>query len=204
MRTRRLPTIPRLGWPAWLATLAAFALLCASVAYWAMQLLAPRAPIAPPANLGERQALPQLRLASQLFGVAASTSDGTPQPSNIVVLGVLAAGARGSAILAIDGKPAKAFGIGDRLSASQVLHQVRPGAVVIDAGGLRSELPAPLKPDMAVLTRGAARPAPDAQADAEEATQAPSPRAGVVLPPGVRLPPPPPPNSPSPAVAPPR
>lgn len=201
MRLRPIQAIPRLGWQAWLATLAGFALLCAIVAYWILLLAAPHAPIAPPARSADGQSLPELKLASQLFGARTSAGPSAAQPSNILVLGVLAAGARGSAVLSIDSKPAKAYGVGDRLSATQSLVAVRGESITVDAGGLRSDLPAPPKPDVSLLTSGAGR---DRAAGSATGTAAATvagnavsanPAGGqavVGLPP--RMPPPPPPN----------
>lgn len=205
MRIRRLPSIPRLGWPAWLATLVAFALLCASAAYWAMRLVAPRAPIAPPAALDEQRALPELRLAAQLFGVAAASGPGAALPSNVVVVGILAAGSRGSAILGVDGRPPKAFAVGERISATQQILEVRSGSVVIDAGGMRSELPAPIKPDLAILTDGRGRHQAETAAVPDSGTATPAAGAGrasaigvapVMPPPRLMIPPLPPPTPP--------
>jgi general secretion pathway protein C len=157
MPPRPLVALRSIGWPAWLASTVLFALLCAIVAYWTMQMLAPRAPIAPAVSAVEQRALPELQLASQLFGVTQSAGPVVAPPSNIQVLGVVAAGPKGSAILTVDGGAPKAVAVGERVTPTQVVQAVRSDAVVIDAGGQRSELPAPARPSTDLLTSGVGR-----------------------------------------------
>ncbi len=173
MRSRPLSAIRSLGWPSWLATLALFTLLCAIIAYWALILIAPRSPIAPAGASADRAALPELQLATQLFGATPGLV--TPAAaSNIQVIGIVAAGRRGSAILAVDGKPAKPFAVGEQLSSSQRLAEVRRDAVVVVGIGAPIELPVPESASMAVLTSGANQPKQPAGASA-----APTPSAGL-------------------------
>lgn len=158
MRIRPFPSLSSIGWPAWLGTLASFAVLCAIAAWWAMQLLSPRPPVAPASSAQDQQALPELKLASQLFGTppgaqgpAAATS------SNVSVIGIVAAGMRGSAILAIDGQPPRAFAVGERIGPIQSLFAVRADGVVIEENGRQILLPAPPRPTVSLLTDGPAR-----------------------------------------------
>jgi general secretion pathway protein C len=157
MLKRPLIAIAAVSWPVWLATVLAFAALCGAVAYWAMVLLAPPAPIAPAGLAQDARALPELRAASQLFGVTRAEAAAAAPPSTIQVVGVVAAGWRGSAILAVDGKPPKMYTVGSPLTPTQSLVAVRADRVVIDTNGLVQELPAPPKPSLAVLTEGKAR-----------------------------------------------
>lgn len=157
MRSRPLSAIRLLGWPSWLATLALVALLCAIVTYWALVLIAPRSPIAPAGAASERGALPELQLASQLFGATPGMITAAVA-SNIQVIGIVAAGRLGSAILAVDGKPPKAYAVGEELSASQRLSEVRSNAVVVIGVGAPIELPVPEGHSVAVLTSGADQP----------------------------------------------
>lgn len=164
MRIRPLPPLSALGLPAWLGTLAAFALLCGVTAWWAVQLLAPRAPVAPATGMSAPAALPELKLAAQLFGAAPLAQDaGAAGPSNIEVIGVLAAGVRGSAILAVDGQPPRAYAVGERISPVQTLAAVRADAVVVNDDQSSREIAAPARPSLSVLTDGPGRGA-DAQA----------------------------------------
>jgi len=144
-------------------------------------LLAPRAPIAPAGAIVEQQALPDLQLAGQLFGSVpgAAPAVAAAAAANIQVVGILSAGSKGSAVLAVDGKPAKAFGVGDRVTPSQLVAEVLADGVVVDTNGIRSQLPAPTKASLAVLTSGANRPktAPEASAGTPAGTAGPPPAA---------------------------
>ncbi len=187
MRSRPLSALRALGWPSWLATLALFALLCAILAYWSMILLAPRSPIAPASALAGRDALPELQLASQLFGTTQGAA-AAAAASNIQVLGIVAAGRRGSAILAIDGKAPRPFAVGEALSPTQRLAEVRSNAVIVAGAGEPLELPAPESPSIAVLTSGADQP------PSEGRTNPPVQVHGSTMPP--RVPPRVPPGAP--------
>lgn len=158
MRIRLFPPLTSLGWPAWLATLAAFAVLCAIVAWWALLMLAPRPPIAPSVVSLDGQALPELRLAAQLFGSpAGARGPAIASTSNVTVVGVLSAGVRGSAILAVDGQPPRAYAVGERIGPTQVLSAVRGDTVVLDENGRRLELQAPQRPALSLLNDGPGR-----------------------------------------------
>lgn len=155
MQSRPFPPLSMIGLPAWLGTLAAFAALCAILAWWAVQLLAPRAPIAPAASTGETQALPSLRQATQLFGSAAGAHAQAMRSSvEVSVLGVLAAGMRGSAILSVDGQPPAAYAVGERIAPGQTLVEVRGSLIVIEQDGRRVELAAPARPVLSLLDNG--------------------------------------------------
>ena len=158
MRIRLFPTLSSLGWPAWLATLAGVAVLCAIVTWWALQLLAPRPPIAPSVVSLDGQALPELRLAAQLFGTPAGAQAHAPtSASNVTVVGVLSAGVRGSAILSVDGQPARAYAVGERIGPMQVLFAVRGDTVVLDESGRKLQLQAPQRPALSLLNDGPGR-----------------------------------------------
>ena len=162
MRNRTLSIVRSLTWPVWLATALAFAALCAVIAYWALQILAPRAPIAPSGIASDQRALPQLQAASQLFGATVAATAVAPPPSNIQVVGIVAAGRLGSAILTVDGKPPKSYFVGAKVSPTQSVGAVRADAVVIDSAGQRVELPAPTRASLDVLTSGKGRTAASA------------------------------------------
>ncbi|HRO61798.1 MAG TPA: type II secretion system protein N, partial [Burkholderiaceae bacterium] len=144
-------------WAPKLALIALFAVLCATATYWALQLLAPRAAIAPGGSMVDSRKAPDLTAASRLFGTVASESaQAEVVASNIKVLGVAASTNRGSAVLAMDGQPARAFGVGERIDDRTTLREVRPDVVVIEQGGSRIELRAPDRPDVALLSAGPA------------------------------------------------
>ncbi len=163
MKFRR-PVVENKGWAWWLASALALCLLVAVVTYWASIWLAPPVRIAPAGTLSDSSGPTNLAPARSLFGQlppAAAARDAAPVSSNIRVLGILAAGPRGSALLSVDGRPGKAHAVGDLVDGKlRVLaidaREVRLGD---DQGGLRQSLPAPARADLAVLTRG---PAPAA------------------------------------------
>ncbi|MEK9719791.1 MAG: type II secretion system protein N [Quisquiliibacterium sp.] len=157
MRMIPIPAIRSLSLPAWLATLALFGSLCAITGYWTVSLLAPRPPLAPGQQAIESGSLPELQQAALLFGRPSSGLT-VAAASNIQVKGILAAGELGSAILAIDGKPARAYAVGEALGSGRFLAEVRSDAVVIASAALRTELPAPTTASLAVLTSGPNQP----------------------------------------------
>jgi general secretion pathway protein C len=192
-----------------LASVLLFAGLCAIVAGWALQLLAPKAPIAPGGAVAQTQAPVDLRQAGLLFGGAPSVADtaAPPPPSNIQVAGVLAAGPNGVALLAIDDKPARPFHVGERISEGLAVGSVSADTVELDRSGVSVKLPAPARGSLAVLTSGpqasagtaggalsppiilpaAAVPLPPTRAPPGPTSFAPPPQA----PPGAAPPPPP-------------
>lgn len=156
MRVTPVSPIAALGRPAWIATLAGFGLLCALLAYWALVLLAPR-PFAGPAvepALGMDSGPGR---AARLFGDPAGKAAAAPAPVNVTVLGVIADGPRGSAVLSVDGRAGRAFAIGEPVDGALTLNAVSTDRVVIGSGTRRFELPAPVRADPAVLNAAAQR-----------------------------------------------
>lgn len=136
-----------------------FAVLCATIAYWALQLLAPAVPIAPTGSLVDQRDAPDLAAAARLFGLPVGGRAGAPPAAlaNIQVLGVAASAVRGSAVLVVDGKPPKAYMVGDTVTADTRLVEVRSDVAVVERNGVRVELVAPQRPSVAILSGGPAR-----------------------------------------------
>jgi len=157
MRFKR--TVASRRWTLLAASLAMFAMLCATIAYWALQLLAPAVPIAPTASLVDQRDAPDLVAAAKLFGMPVGGRAGTTAASvsNIQVLGVAASEVRGSAVLVVDGKPPKAYMVGDKVTGDTVLVEVRSDAAVIERAGVRIDLVAPQRPSVAILSGGPVR-----------------------------------------------
>lgn len=158
-----------------------FALLCATVAYWALQLLAPAVRIAPAGSLAGAEAATSPGLAQALFGrTGAATTEAAPAQAgatDIKVLGVIASTERGAAVISVDGRPAEAIGVGDRIDDTHRLKAVSAREVVVvrnDETELR--VPAPEPPDVAILTSG---PAPGASPAREAPPPRPLPPAGA-------------------------
>jgi general secretion pathway protein C len=168
-----------------IATVALFAALCAIVAWWGLQLLAPRPPVAPGGAVAQAQPPVDLRAAGELFGGAPTAG---PQvdagPSNVQVAGVLVAGADGVALLAVDGRPAKPFAVGESVSEGLRVRAVTADSVELERGGRPMRLPAPRRPRTEVLVSGPASPAAGSpQASPPERPPLPPAGAAAAVPP---------------------
>ncbi|MDO5101708.1 MAG: type II secretion system protein N [Lautropia sp.] len=140
-----------------LLSLLLFLVLIGIITYWAMQLLAPRAAIAPGDALGDNSR-PPLPVAAKLFGARQATgTPDAPPPVDIKVTGIVEAGRRGVAILAIDGKPAKAFRVNQRVGDGSTLKEVHADKVVIEHRGQRIEADAPSRYSLDILTSNAGK-----------------------------------------------
>lgn len=127
--------------------LAMLAIVCAIGAYWVLRILTP-APSAPPPPI----AAPALReadpvLAARMFGLVQAAPI---VASNVQQMGVFAAGKDSSAILAVDGKPARVVLLGQSVSPGSTLAEVRPDGVTLDNNGARQELKLPLRAPIAM------------------------------------------------------
>jgi general secretion pathway protein C len=122
----------------------------ALVAFWALQLLAP-APRTVPAGPPPAPLLePNAELAGRMFGDVS-----VQQPTsalNVQVSGVFAAGRSSSAVVSVDGKPARAVLLGHELAAGARLAEVRRDGITVDQAGMRTSYSVP---PMAVATPSA-------------------------------------------------
>ncbi|MET0508126.1 MAG: hypothetical protein ABWZ78_08065, partial [Burkholderiaceae bacterium] len=128
--------------------------LVAIIAYWAMQLLAPRPAIAPSGSIGDAATTRNLNAATAAFGVPATAQAGAAVPTNIPVVGVAVSGADGVAILAVDGKAGQPYAVGTQVDDVTRLISALDGKVVLEQNGRRIEVNAPERPSMAVLSSG--------------------------------------------------
>ncbi|MEZ5740221.1 MAG: type II secretion system protein N [Burkholderiaceae bacterium] len=163
-------------WPLALASFLAVALLCGLATYWAMQLLAPRVSIAPSGSLVNTGSALDIRPAGRLFGVAgqASNTIASPLPSNIKVLGLIAAASRAAVILQIDNQPATAYGVNDSIGQGMTVKSVSREEVVIERNGELLRAPAPELVSASLLGGG---PAPDSAAGLPATPAVPAPAA---------------------------
>lgn len=157
MRIRSLTTFGSIGLSAWMVSILLGALIGSVGAYWGLALFAPRAPIAPPPIALDTKALPELQQAALLFGSNLALAP-PAQSQNIKVLGIVAAGERGSAILSISDAPARAYAVGEALRPGQRLHEVRSDAIVIRNGSSEFEVASPQTSSLAVLSSGPNQP----------------------------------------------
>lgn len=128
--------------------------LVAIVAYWAMQLLAPRPAIAPSGSLGDAATTRNLNAAIAAFGVTGPAQPVAAVPTNIQIIGVAESGRNGVAIIAVDGKPALPYAVGAQVDDATRLVSALDGVVVLEQNGRRIEAKAPERPSIAVLSSG--------------------------------------------------
>ncbi|MGH6611004.1 MAG: hypothetical protein ACRECQ_12190 [Burkholderiaceae bacterium] len=120
-----------------------FAGVVAIAAYWSIRIFTP-APIAAPPPLPP----PPLRdpdpvAAARMFGKV----DVQQQvAANIQALGVFAAGKDSSAVLVVDGKPARVFLIGQEVAPGMKLVSVTSDVAVLETGSGRTEVRLPARP----------------------------------------------------------
>ena len=125
-----------------LTELCLFALLCGIVAFWTMHLRAPvpeviasAAPTAAPPGF-------DAEVQTRLFGGAVATA----AHAQLRATGVVAptrAGSPGVALIALDDKPARAYGIGQAIAPGWILREVHTDRIVIDRNGARLEIAVP-------------------------------------------------------------
>lgn len=162
-----------------------FAGLCGVIASWALDLLSPQAPFAPASAIGQAQPPTNLSPAGNLFGASpqATAAAVTQAPSNVQVSGVLAGGKNAVALLAVDGKPAKPFGIGETVSDGLKVTAISADSVTLDRRGQAVKLPAPARSSLAVLNSAPPTPAPGNAAALTPTPQGQSEASNRPLPP---------------------
>ena len=115
-----------------------FVALCALLAYWITATMALRTlPLPAQGQVVQPQAL-ETGAVRTLFGGAGGTAN-----RDVRLLGVVADGPRGAAILAIEGGEPKVVRSGGMLGADITLVEVRPRGVVLERNGVRQDLPLP-------------------------------------------------------------
>ena len=187
------------------ARLSAFviwSLVAASVVFWALRF-GVQAPQAPAYAVPIDRAAPPRGDLTRLFGAApvlAVAEEARPEaPSRFRLIGVMApkssiaqgTGAYGLALIAVDGKPARAFAVGARLDSDLVLQSVGLRTASLGSPqGARSvllELPALPAPATGVLPAPGA-PAPAAPAPVMRPNSVPVPSVPPIMAPGVPQP----------------
>ena len=128
---QRLPAI---------VSLLLFAALCASIAYWVLQWLAP-APRAVAAPVASEQVMPPVAAAANLFGGAAKGSGVV----NVQLRGIIHAGsASGSvAIMTVDGSAPKFYRLHAELMPGVTVKAIHARTVVLSERGAERELVLP-------------------------------------------------------------
>lgn len=148
-------TISQNKWWPRAATLVLWALAAASLAWWGLRLSGPSKPtaVAPvPATTSAEAAVDPAALARLLGAAPASALASVPgAASRFVLVGVVAGRSnKGAALIAVDGKPARAFRVGSKIDEGVVLQAVEPRRARLGSGAdaataLTLEMPAPRK-----------------------------------------------------------
>jgi len=114
------------------------ALAAASVGYWVLKWPAPASPMRAALSEPTAPSLDSAKVA-QLLGASSGSADPTPNASSkYKLLGVIASGTKnGSALISIDGQPAKPYRVGERLADDLLLQsvQARSAMLAADAQG---------------------------------------------------------------------
>lgn len=132
-----------------------FALVMAIAAYWGVKIFTPAPTAAPPPLPPPPVRDPDPVATARMFGKVERVQAVT---TNIQAVGAFAAGKDSSAVLSVDGRPARVFLMGQEVAPGMKLVAVTAEAVVLEAGGGRQEIRLPAR---AVAAFGGAPPPPN-------------------------------------------
>lgn len=132
-----------------------FALVMAIAAYWGVRIFTPAPTAAPPPIAPPPLRDPDPVAVARMFGKVERVQAAT---SNIQAIGAYSAGKDSSAVLSVDGRPARVFLLGQEVAPGLKLAEVGPEAVMLESGGARQELRLPPR---AMAAFGGAPPAPN-------------------------------------------
>jgi general secretion pathway protein C len=144
-----------------LVNLGMIALLGATTGYWGLTLTAP--PIALPPATAALADTNDISVARNLFGaepVARAPAAQASRLSGMKVLGIVTDRGNPAAILSLDGKPARAYGVGDEVAPGLRIGSIDARRVRFMPDGAGLELPAPERPAAA---SGSVSPRPPIQ-----------------------------------------
>ena len=164
-----------------------FAGVVAIGAYWSVRIFTPAPTAAPPPLPPPPLRDPDATAAARMFGkveVAQAVA------TNIQAMGAFAAGQSSSAILTVDGKPARVYLVGQEIVPGTRLASIEADVIVLDSPGGRQEVRLPPRPALAV-SGGA-----PAQNFTREGNTLSAPMASGAPAVAPRVPPPPPPAPP--------
>ncbi|NYT70646.1 type II secretion system protein N [Pusillimonas noertemannii] len=122
-----------------LAQAAAMLALAAGIGLWGALLLAPRPAAAPPALASGPAPGQDTAPVSNWFG-------GGSARLRVAVVGLIASGKQGAALLSINGGPAQAYRVGQPLAQGVTLSAVLPHGVSIDQDGIVEDVSMPSLP----------------------------------------------------------
>ncbi len=153
----------------------ALAVCAGVVAWWAVQIAAPRPAIAPAVQ--PSLTLPDPSAAASLFGAAGAGPKAAAEVrlASVKVLGVVVHPQRGAALLGVDGAAPRAYAVGEQVSNGLSLIEVTPDSAIFLRFGERIELAAPRRATPELLQSGPASGTSDLTPPANAAKPAPRP-----------------------------
>jgi general secretion pathway protein C len=133
--------------------------IVAAITFWAGQLMAPKVAIAPSpiANSAAETSGGNASSMAQLFGNPPPVQLASAQAGNMSLQGLLS-GTRPAAVIVVDGKPARPFGLGDEVQSGIKVKSISSEQVVLDRNGEQITLAAPTKRTVAILTSNEGKP----------------------------------------------
>jgi general secretion pathway protein C len=171
-----------------------FAIVVVIAGYWALRIFTPAPTAAPPPLPPPPLRDPDPVAAARMFGKVQAVQ---AVATNVQALGVFAAGKDSSAVLVVDGRPARVFLVGQEVAPGMKLIEVTPEIAVLEASGMRQEVRLPARP---MVSFGGLPPAANFTREGNTLTApsgaAPSPRP-VASPPATPQPPAVPPPQPA-------
>lgn len=123
--------------------------------YWGIKVLTPPPASAPPPLAAPPPRDPDPVAVARMLGLVQAAR--SVVASNVQVTGVFAAGKDSSAVLVIDGKPARVYLIGQEVSPGTSLEAVRPDGVTLSSSAGKQDVRIPARP---VASFGGPAPAP--------------------------------------------
>ena len=134
------------------ATLLLFILLCATLAYWGMQLFQPR----PRAQAPSAKLAYNIRAAEKLLGTGTVVATAS---SNCQLSGIINADKQedGVALIAVNGKPARAFRVGTEVRPGVTVKAVHEKSVTLTENGADKKLTLPQIKTLPANTRKSRR-----------------------------------------------
>jgi len=153
-----------------------FAVVTAIAAYWGVRIFTPAPAAAPPPMPPPPLRDPDPVATARMFGKVERIQTVT---TNVQAIGAFSAGKDSSAVLSVDGRPARVFLLGQEVSPGMKLVEVGPQSVYVESGGARQELRLPAR---AVAAFGGAPPPPNYVREGNTLT-APAAGAGGPRPP---------------------
>ena len=125
-----------------------FAGVVAIAAYWGVRIFTPAPTAAPPPLPPPPLRDPDVAAAARMFGKVEVAQ--TVVAANIQALGAFAAGEDSSAVLVVDGKPARVFLIGQEVVPGTRLASIGSSVIVLETPSGRQEVRLPPPPTVAV------------------------------------------------------